>query len=116
LGFSLASGGRYDNLIAHFGPSIPAVGFAIGVERVLMALRARGAARASIAPDVVAAWRSDFAPIEAARASGQIVEVDVSNRSDGELLEYARVRGAREIWFGDGRRERVRPEPEGEGL
>lgn len=105
LGFSLVSGGRYDNLIAHFGPSIPAVGFAIGIERVLMALRARGAARASIAPDVIAQWRSDLSQLEEARASGRIVELDILNRGEAELREYARVRGAREIWFCDGRVE-----------
>lgn len=105
LGFSVASGGRYDNLISHFGPSIPAVGFAIGVERVLMALRARGAARASVAPDVIAQWSSDFERIEQARAEGRIVESDVLYREERELREYAQVRGAREIWFGDGRVE-----------
>jgi ATP phosphoribosyltransferase regulatory subunit len=105
LGFSLASGGRYDNLIAHFGPSIPAVGFAIGIERVLMALRARGAARASIAPDVVAQWCSELSHLEEARASGRIVELDVLDRGEAALREFARVRGAREIWFCDGRVE-----------
>ncbi len=99
LGFSVASGGRYDNLIAHFGPSVPAVGFAIGVERVLMAKRAR----ASIAPDVLAQEFS--ARVESVRASGQVVEVDVLNRADEALREYARVRGAREIWWRDGRVE-----------
>ncbi len=48
LGFSVASGGRYDNLIAHFGPNIPAVGFAIGIERAMMALRPP----ASVAPAI----------------------------------------------------------------
>jgi ATP phosphoribosyltransferase regulatory subunit len=112
LGFHVVSGGRYDNLIAHFGPSIPAVGFAIGVERVLMALRARGPLRlaqgratASVVPDVIAQSCDDFARIEAARAQGQIVEVDVLNRADDVLREYARVRGACEIWFRDGRVE-----------
>lgn len=105
LGFSVASGGRYDSLIAHFGPNIPAVGFAIGVERVLMALRARGAAQASVAPDVVAAACEDFSRVQAARAEGRIVEVDILNRDEEALREYARVRGAREIWFADGRIE-----------
>lgn len=105
LGFSVASGGRYDSLIAHFGPNIPAVGFAIGVERVLMALRARGAAQASVAPDVVAAACEDFSRVQAARAEGRIVDVDILNRDEEALREYARVRGAREIWFADGRIE-----------
>lgn len=105
LGFSVASGGRYDNLIAHFGPSIPAVGFAIGVERVLMALRSRGAARVTIAPDIVAAQCDDFERVQAARTQGQVVEVDILDRSPDELRAYARVRGARELWLGDGQVE-----------
>ncbi len=109
LGFSVVGGGRYDNLISHFGPSIPAVGFAIGVERALMALRARGAPRATISPDAVAQWSSDFDRIEAARARGQVIEIDVLGRDGDALREYARIRGAREIWFGDGRVEAVPP-------
>ncbi len=105
MGFSIVSGGRYDNLISHFGPSIPAVGFAIGVERALMALRPGAAARPSVAPDVIAQWCDDVQPIEEARQRGQVVEIDVLSTSDDDLREYARVRGAREIWFRDGRRE-----------
>ncbi len=99
LGFAVASGGRYDNLIAHFGPSIPAVGFAIGVERALMARKVR----VSIAPDVIA--QAYDARIESARAGGRVVEVDVLNRNDDALREYAQVRGARELWWRDGRIE-----------
>lgn len=107
LGFSVASGGRYDNLVAHFGPSIPAVGFAIGVERVLMALRARGAAHANVAPDVIVEAGEDWSPIEQARAEGRIVETDVLQRDPQQLREYARIRGAREIWFRGGNKEVV---------
>ncbi|MEW5717766.1 MAG: ATP phosphoribosyltransferase regulatory subunit [Chloroflexota bacterium] len=96
LGFAVASGGRYDNLIAHFGHHIPAVGFAIGVERALML----DCARASIAPDVIAQVYDAHA--QDARARGQVVEVDVLNRDDAALREYARVRGARAIWWRDG--------------
>ena len=103
IGFAVASGGRYDNLIAHFGPSIPAVGFAIGVERALMALRARGSVYASVAPDVVTQTYS--ARVEAARVEGRVVEIDILNRPDDKLREYARIRGAREIWWRDGRVE-----------
>ncbi|MBI5651357.1 MAG: ATP phosphoribosyltransferase regulatory subunit, partial [Chloroflexi bacterium] len=102
LGFSVASGGRYDNLLAHFGHNIPAVGFAIGVDRVLTALKPR----VSIAPDVIA--QTYGARVADARARGQIVEVDILNRAENDLREYARVRGAREIWLRDGRVEGVR--------
>lgn len=42
LGFPLGGGGRYDNLISEFGPSAPAAGFAIGVERLHIALNEQG--------------------------------------------------------------------------
>jgi ATP phosphoribosyltransferase regulatory subunit len=99
LGFAVVSGGRYDNLIAHFGHAIPAVGFAIGVERALMALRPR----ASVAPDVIA--QGFDSRVQAARLHGQIVEVDILNRTDDSLREYARLRGTRAIWWRDGRTE-----------
>lgn len=38
LGYSICGGGRYDNLIAQFGVNLPATGFAIGIERLFLAL------------------------------------------------------------------------------
>jgi len=37
LGQGVAGGGRYDNLIGTFGPAQPAVGVALGLERILLA-------------------------------------------------------------------------------
>ncbi len=38
LGFPICGGGRYDNLMAGFGQDCPAIGFALGVDRLLLAL------------------------------------------------------------------------------
>ncbi len=38
LGFTLANGGRYDNLLHRFGEPLPATGFAISLERLLSVL------------------------------------------------------------------------------
>ena len=38
LGFTLANGGRYDNLLRQFGEPLPATGFAISLERLLAVL------------------------------------------------------------------------------
>jgi ATP phosphoribosyltransferase regulatory subunit len=38
LGFTIANGGRYDNLLHRFGESLPATGFAISLERLLSVL------------------------------------------------------------------------------
>lgn len=38
LGFTLCGGGRYDNLLEQFGAESPATGFAVGIDRLLIAL------------------------------------------------------------------------------
>jgi ATP phosphoribosyltransferase regulatory subunit len=38
LGARIGGGGRYDDLLARFGRSLPAVGFALGVDRLHIAL------------------------------------------------------------------------------
>lgn len=38
VGFPVCSGGRYDNLTAKFGKSLPATGVAIGIERIMTAI------------------------------------------------------------------------------
>jgi len=42
LGFTIANGGRYDNLLKRFGKGMPATGFAIYLERLLSALPGEG--------------------------------------------------------------------------
>ena len=42
LGYTIASGGRYDQLLKSFGRSAPASGWALGVERLLLALERQG--------------------------------------------------------------------------
>ncbi|MBA2443163.1 MAG: ATP phosphoribosyltransferase regulatory subunit [Rubrobacter sp.] len=41
MGFTVANGGRYDNLLRRFGESLPATGFAISLERLLHVLPER---------------------------------------------------------------------------
>lgn len=50
---ALGGGGRYDNLVRDMGgPDVPGVGFAIGLERLVIALRGTQAAPAEQGPDV----------------------------------------------------------------
>lgn len=97
IGYDVVSGGRYDELIGHFGKSCPAMGFAIGVERALMALPA---SENNLGPDVVAeacAHEACYQKIVAARRAGERVLVDVFGRRGGALQEYAQSLGARVI-------------------
>ena len=45
LGVPLGGGGRYDDLLGRFGRPLPAVGFAIGVDRLHIALTGEEHAR-----------------------------------------------------------------------
>lgn len=96
LGFPVCGGGRYDGLLANFGTNLPAVGFAISLERAMSVTKLE----VSIAPDLLMQGCPHFecASLAAkARALGLYVEVDVLNRSEAELMVYARQRDARRI-------------------
>jgi ATP phosphoribosyltransferase regulatory subunit len=47
LGFTVANGGRYDNLLRRFGEPLPATGFAISLERLVSVLPTRNRPRSS---------------------------------------------------------------------
>jgi len=108
LGFSICNGGRYDELIGLYGRPLPAVGFGIGVERVLLALEEQGEQKVNLAPDLLVAAEAASAgraTLQHLRQRGLRVEVDVMARDEAGLLEYARVRGiAQAIVAGDGER------------
>jgi ATP phosphoribosyltransferase regulatory subunit len=95
----VCGGGRYDNLLEGLGAgeAIPAVGFGIGLDRLLLALQktsARGGDEAPVADAlVVAASNTDHDQcIRAAselRAAGWSVEIDSSRRGEDAALRYA---------------------------
>ncbi|MGC9359211.1 MAG: ATP phosphoribosyltransferase regulatory subunit [Anaerolineae bacterium] len=94
LGFPVCSGGRYDDLVASFGSDMPAVGFALGIERAMLVTRAR----ARIGVDLVVGPGSILACLDLARRGRQAgldVQVDVLDRQPLELAAYARATRAR---------------------
>jgi ATP phosphoribosyltransferase regulatory subunit len=96
LGFSICNGGRYDDLIGLYGRPLPAVGFGLGVERVLLALEEQGEQEVDLAPHVLVAAEAASAGkavLQYLRRQGLKVEVDVMGREEAALLDYARVRG-----------------------
>lgn len=65
---ALGGGGRYDGLVAEMGgPATPAIGFALGIERILLAARAEETIDSFAAPDGVDVFVVDFAGGDAAR-------------------------------------------------
>ena len=99
---ALGGGGRYDGLVAAMGgPETPAVGFALGVERILLALEAEGSAAAGTAP-ALDVFVVDFAGGAAARdltarlrAAGYRADRAYDNRSPKAQFKAADRSGAR---------------------
>lgn len=100
LGFPICNGGRYDELIGLYGPSMPAVGFALGVERILLALEEQREQEVDLAPHLLVAAKVALLAKETLqnlRHRGFKIEIDVMGRDDASLLEYARMRGISQV-------------------
>lgn len=59
MGFPICGGGRYNQLLAHFGYPMPATGFAVNLDRVMVALERLDGAPKEPAPDLLIAWEDD---------------------------------------------------------
>lgn len=101
LGFTLCTGGRYDELVGRFGWDCPARGFAFGVERAMLALDRQGhnEERGADPPDLFlftdeADAASLFYAASYLRARGVNVALDVDDKSVC-TWERARAKGAR---------------------
>ncbi len=108
---TVCGGGRYDGLIQQLGgPSTPAVGWALGMERLMLVLEAAAAADADgaavmlmseSAPDLFVVNRGEQAEIVALvlarqlRAAGVSVELDGSGAAFGKQFKRADRSGAK---------------------
>ncbi|MGZ3498036.1 MAG: ATP phosphoribosyltransferase regulatory subunit [Vulcanimicrobiaceae bacterium] len=117
LGFSLCGGGRYDTLLPRFGLDVPAVGWMVGVERILLALeRRREDERPRNEVDVLVSGSDVVAAQE--RAKGYRVRIDVRNLDREALLTYARHKAIpRVIMIAlDGEREEIQLDDVARGI
>ncbi|MHB1295925.1 MAG: ATP phosphoribosyltransferase regulatory subunit [Anaerolineae bacterium] len=96
LGFPVCSGGRYDGLVGRFGADLPAVGFAMGIERSLLVTHPA----LDTAPHLVMSACNHAAChrlAALARSKGLRVEVDILGKSASELEAYAATKGAHRV-------------------
>lgn len=97
---TVCGGGRYDGLVAELGgPPTPAVGWAMGLERLTLLLEALATAP-SLAPDVYLVSRGAAAEANALvlaqtlRRAGLVVELDLSGAAFGKQFKRANRSGA----------------------
>ena len=90
VGFELCGGGRYDSLLPMFGFDVGAVGWALAVERILIALERRHSTQFGAAPaiDVIVSGSDVVAARE--RAAGKIVRIDFDRLAEADLVSEAR--------------------------
>ena len=103
LAGSLGGGGRYDNLVGMFlGQSVPACGFSLGLERILVVMTERGMFPATVATTpadvMVAVFDAGDAPhamrvAARLRESGLRVLVYPDGDKIGKQIKYADSRG-----------------------
>jgi histidyl-tRNA synthetase len=104
LAGSLGGGGRYDNLIGMFlGRAVPAIGFSLGLERIIVVMTERGMFPAKVgraAVDVMLAVLEDGLRGDALRLAGELraekLRVDIYPEPGRKLekpLKYASSRG-----------------------
>lgn len=97
LGFPLCGGGRYDNMVAAFGVDCPATGFAMGIERILLALERQGITPPEAVRDAYVAWAEGaltaaIAAADRLRREGRTVELalEACSRSEAEAAQAAK--------------------------
>ena len=113
---TICAGGRYDYLIEQMGgKAAPAVGWALGVERVLELIKEQGAAIELPVPDAyaiipdAAAWPAASRALQALRAEGVSVQMHAGNaegmggmksqfkKADGSGARFALIFGQAEL-------------------
>ncbi|MHB1419138.1 MAG: ATP phosphoribosyltransferase regulatory subunit [Bacillota bacterium] len=103
IGFPVCGGGRYDKLLGSFGYPCPATGFAIGLERVLLALGGTASAQQKAADYLIYGTdpRLLLSKARQLRKEGYRVEVDILGMSPEEAREYAQQKGIGQVLAGE---------------
>jgi ATP phosphoribosyltransferase regulatory subunit len=104
VGAPVLGGGRYDNLLLDYGQSTPATGFALDIERLLVALERAGRPAPDVGPEVVVGFAPGYAAAaltlaQGLRQEGRTVEVDLVGRDAAALHAYAEARSIAEVIF-----------------
>ncbi len=102
---TVCGGGRYDGLLASIGgPELPAVGFGMGITRLIQALKDEDlvpelsvGCDIYIAPLGEGASRSAFILAQRLRENGVSAETDICGRSLKAQMKYADKAGARNV-------------------
>ncbi len=99
---AIGAGGRYDGLVQQLGgPEVPGIGFAMGMERLVMLLSQKDMSHIATSLDLFlvtlgeAAYEKGFALLQMLRAAGARVLMDLEARSMKNQMKQADKQNAR---------------------
>lgn len=104
LGFPLCGGGRYDHMLSDFGSACPATGFALGIERIMLALERQGLQKPKITKEIYVAYAEGriteaIAKANEMRREGKVTELALSAQSQQEAAGYQQNKGYKELVY-----------------
>lgn len=104
LGFPFCGGGRYDRMLASFGLDCPATGFALGIDRILLALNRQGMVEQAKVRDYYVGWQDGAlsAAIDAVgrlRRQGMTAELSPKAETKQEAEQNRQLRGFRQLYY-----------------
>ena len=99
LGYTICGGGRYDNLLARYGGSeIPAVGFALGIQRIALALEKTKDAQ--LDGLILFSAENRIKALETARRlheQNYRIIIEENGHTEKEIIKLAREKGIKKI-------------------
>ena len=104
MGYPICGGGRYDQLLAGFGNACPATGFALGIERLLLAKERQNSERVLPQKDCYIAYAHDKLPeaLQEARKlrdQGKVCEMAFQAQTQQKADEYRKIKGYKELIY-----------------
>ena len=104
LGYPICGGGRYDQLLAGFDNACPATGFALGIERLLLAKERQRREKALPQKDCYIAYAHDQLPkalqeAKRLRAQGKVAEIAFQAQTEQNADAYRKSKGYQELIY-----------------
>ena len=104
LGYPLCGGGRYDNMLTDFGTELSATGFAVGIERIMLALERHGLKCEKKQRDVYVAFAAGKATeaikaVQKLRRAGEACELAPGPSSEPEAEECRGGKGYQQLIY-----------------
>lgn len=107
IGYPICGGGRYDKMLSDFGTDCPATGFALGIERLMLALTNQNIVdNVRLNKDVYVAYGEDLqekaiAKVIELRQAGKTVEMGFVAQSKAQAEEYTLSKEFKELIYID---------------